>query len=205
MSTCAIIGNSPIVLSSKNGNLIDKHDHVIRFNLAKTEGFETHVGSKTTHRYCNLHPILCLLSKSHLDEHTKYFPEWDNNFIMTWKNLQLNVKDLEIEKEPGGDLVKKKFLQNGVNVFCINREFVSFCRNSLLKSEPTMGFIAILEAVSKNYKQINCFGFDFYENEGRAHYFENTVPYKSCHSSQTEQQLINELVVHEKGRINLHI
>jgi hypothetical protein len=43
-----LVGNGPGVLLEKNGEKIDKFDHVIRFNNYTTEGFEEYVGSKIT-------------------------------------------------------------------------------------------------------------------------------------------------------------
>lgn len=48
--TCAVVGNAGHVLGSGLGREIDAHDVVLRFNEAPTEGFESDVGSRTTHR-----------------------------------------------------------------------------------------------------------------------------------------------------------
>ena len=52
-SKCAVIGSSGILLKYQHGKEIDTHDMVLRFNSAKTKGFEKHVGGKTTHRLTN--------------------------------------------------------------------------------------------------------------------------------------------------------
>ncbi|XP_050992985.1 CMP-N-acetylneuraminate-beta-galactosamide-alpha-2,3-sialyltransferase 1-like isoform X2 [Labeo rohita] len=49
--TCAVIGNSGNLKGSRYGHLIDLHDFVIRINMGPTKGYETDVGSKTTHRF----------------------------------------------------------------------------------------------------------------------------------------------------------
>ncbi|KAM7522519.1 hypothetical protein LguiA_012421 [Lonicera macranthoides] len=51
--TCAVVGNSGILLSSENGKLIDSHEAVIRLNNARTTSFERNVGSKTTISFVN--------------------------------------------------------------------------------------------------------------------------------------------------------
>ena len=53
----AIIGNSPIILEKEDGDFIDSHDYVFRFNGAKTEGFEKHTGSKCNLRMMNGHYV----------------------------------------------------------------------------------------------------------------------------------------------------
>jgi len=49
--SCAVVGNSPLVLTQSAGRAIDRHDVVIRFNFAPTRGFERHVGAKTSVRF----------------------------------------------------------------------------------------------------------------------------------------------------------
>ncbi|XP_060173669.1 beta-1,6-galactosyltransferase GALT29A isoform X3 [Lycium barbarum] len=51
--SCAVVGNSGILLKSVYGELIDTHEAVIRLNNARTAGFEHRVGSKTTLSFVN--------------------------------------------------------------------------------------------------------------------------------------------------------
>ena len=52
--SCAVVGNSGLSLFNENqGEAIDKHDVVIRFNDGATAGFEKYVGTKTTYRFVN--------------------------------------------------------------------------------------------------------------------------------------------------------
>ncbi|XAR59672.1 Beta-galactoside alpha-2,3-sialyltransferase [Bertholletia excelsa] len=52
-SSCAVVGNSGILLKSEYGNLIDSHEMVIRLNNARIDGFEHNVGSKTGISFIN--------------------------------------------------------------------------------------------------------------------------------------------------------
>lgn len=52
-SSCAIVGNSGILLNTDYGELIDGHEVVIRLNNARTEGYEGKVGSKTSISFVN--------------------------------------------------------------------------------------------------------------------------------------------------------
>ncbi|CAN8311637.1 unnamed protein product [Cochlearia groenlandica] len=52
-SSCAVVGNSGTLLRSQYGDLIDKHEIVIRLNNAKTEKFEKKVGSKANISFIN--------------------------------------------------------------------------------------------------------------------------------------------------------
>lgn len=47
-TSVVLVGNGPSVLTSKLGGFIDSFDEVVRFNNYRTEGFEAHVGRKTT-------------------------------------------------------------------------------------------------------------------------------------------------------------
>ncbi|XP_020087702.1 sialyltransferase-like protein 1 [Ananas comosus] len=51
--TCAVVGNSGILLQSAHGELIDSHDLVIRLNNARIAGFRRHVGSRTSLSFIN--------------------------------------------------------------------------------------------------------------------------------------------------------
>lgn len=52
-SSCAVVGNSGILLNSEYGGLIDSHEMVIRLNNARTDRFERNVGSKTSLSFVN--------------------------------------------------------------------------------------------------------------------------------------------------------
>lgn len=52
-SSCAVVGNSGILLNSNNGKLIDSHEFVIRINYAPTDRYAQHVGSKTSLSFIN--------------------------------------------------------------------------------------------------------------------------------------------------------
>ncbi|XP_075635994.1 beta-1,6-galactosyltransferase GALT29A [Castanea sativa] len=52
-SSCAVVGNSGILLKSEYGELIDSHEFVVRLNNARTTGFERNVGSKTSISFVN--------------------------------------------------------------------------------------------------------------------------------------------------------
>uniref|UniRef100_A0A0C9RTX6 TSA: Wollemia nobilis Ref_Wollemi_Transcript_13298_2261 transcribed RNA sequence n=1 Tax=Wollemia nobilis TaxID=56998 RepID=A0A0C9RTX6_9CONI len=51
--SCAVVGNSGILLRKAQGALIDSHEMVIRLNNARTAGFERSVGAKTTLAFVN--------------------------------------------------------------------------------------------------------------------------------------------------------
>ncbi|XP_074294943.1 beta-1,6-galactosyltransferase GALT29A-like [Silene latifolia] len=52
-SSCAVVGNSGILLSKEYGGLIDSHEAVIRLNNARIQSYQKNVGSKTTISFVN--------------------------------------------------------------------------------------------------------------------------------------------------------
>ncbi|XP_057956510.1 beta-1,6-galactosyltransferase GALT29A isoform X2 [Malania oleifera] len=52
-SSCAVVGNSGILLKNEHGDLIDSHEVVIRLNNARIQGFKSNVGSKTSISFVN--------------------------------------------------------------------------------------------------------------------------------------------------------
>ncbi|KAF8397836.1 hypothetical protein HHK36_016761 [Tetracentron sinense] len=52
-ASCAVIGNSGILLKTEYGGLIDSHEVVIRLNNARINKFERNVGSKTSISFVN--------------------------------------------------------------------------------------------------------------------------------------------------------
>jgi len=51
--SCAVVGNSGILLRANHGALIDSHDAVFRLNNARIAGYAAHVGSKTNFSFIN--------------------------------------------------------------------------------------------------------------------------------------------------------
>ncbi|XP_058729718.1 beta-1,6-galactosyltransferase GALT29A-like [Vicia villosa] len=52
-SSCAVVGNSGILLNRNYGSLIDAHEFVIRLNNARVDNYENKVGKKTSISFVN--------------------------------------------------------------------------------------------------------------------------------------------------------
>jgi hypothetical protein len=173
--SCAIVGNSGALLEQEYGDLIDSHDSVIRFNNAKIEGFEKHVGSKTTHRIMNCHSILNINNEEYYKQQKARFPDLNRNALFEFENENLifktnpNWKLWELANVL--DPVKKKN-----NTCFIDEHFYDFGLR-LLGKEPTNGLLGLLLAL-KYCTDITCFGFTFHQDSwDKKHYYEKINPY----------------------------
>jgi hypothetical protein len=198
MISCAVVGNSPIILEKENGEEIDSHDVVVRFNIAETTGYEKFVGSKRTLRFMNCHPILCALDELHLKEHTKYFPEYDNEFINQMRNEELWIKSLPNFNSKSS--LYNDLINRGNKIQHISDEWLKE-HSSQLGGDPTMGYLGIQYAL-ENFDKVSCYGFSFFQDPAKFHYFESVIPYEQNHAKNKEEQKIRSL--HTEGRITLY-
>ncbi|XP_062846142.1 CMP-N-acetylneuraminate-beta-galactosamide-alpha-2,3-sialyltransferase 1-like [Trichomycterus rosablanca] len=162
--TCAVVGNSANLLESKYGALIDTHDFIFRMNMAPTAGYETDVGSKTTHRSIYPESAVDFDNSTHL----LMLPfkvldlEWlisiftTQNITRTYKRVRRTIK---AQKE---------------NVMILNPEFIKYVYDSWLRKNgkyPSTGFI-ILMLATHICDQVNVFGFGANKEGKWLHYFE---------------------------------
>jgi beta-galactoside alpha-2,3-sialyltransferase (sialyltransferase 4A) len=176
---CAVIGPSRNLLGSGYGNLIDAHDVVIRMNRAPRDGFETDVGSKTTHHVT--------------------WPIWRRDFeadrrafllvtpITLHADSLFDQMVLAIEGDPGWDPRRVRI---------INPEFVKYVHENWLDNAgliPSTGFIALMIAAHV-CDEINVFGFGA-DADGRwDHYFnEERAVQSDLHGAVQESDLRREL------------
>jgi hypothetical protein len=88
--SCAVVGNSGILLQKTQGPLIDSHEMVIRLKNAGTEGFQDRVGSKTTLAFINSNTLHSCASKPECFCH----PYGENIPIITYICQVLHFMDL---------------------------------------------------------------------------------------------------------------
>ena len=169
-TSCAIVGNSGKILNYEHGNLIDSHDVVIRFNGAKTNGYLKHSGGKTTIRIMNCHYILNLEDENYFKHQKSRFPEMKKDFLFQLKNEIIIFKT-----NPSWKLWKKnkilKKIDESNKVLFFSDEFYNLAKQINNNKEASNGLIGLLLAL-KYFKEINCYGFSFYSDELKQHYYE---------------------------------
>ena len=107
--SCSVVGNSGCLLTKSLGHQIDQRDAVIRFNNGLTNGFEDHVGTKTTHRILNCHFILNIESESYYNHQKTRFPTMDRYFA-----YKLEGEKIIFKTDPSFALWEKKKILNKI-------------------------------------------------------------------------------------------
>lgn len=149
-----IVGNSPTILSSKMGDVIDKFDTVVRFNNFVTSGYEESVGSKTD--IWAIGTSSSILSRD------------PNDFREVW--YKSSTPQTKLEAKFTGPIPKEKMV-------LLDDPPYSFDPDTgiaeLSMDNPSTGFRAIMTAL-RNYEEVTVHGFSFFqETEGKfyKHYF----------------------------------
>lgn len=194
--SCAIVGNSGTLDDSEFGSKIDSCDLVVRFNAAPTEGYESDVGSRTTHRFVNL-----LIQRGDSLGFTTGTPD---NFISTLRN------EIVVLKYAGTSYHRKAIekIHDSCTVLRVSRHYKHYY-DSVLKhyvgedripsgfnvGKSSLGFRAVLTFLPV-VKSLDLFGFGFYSETSpeKYHYWEEfTRSNKGPHSYENEQKLMNQL------------
>ena len=181
----ALVGSSGSLLKHEYGEIIDKHENVIRFNRAPVEGYEKIAGSKTTIRVANNHVFLNKPINSK-------FTNQPQNFIKNLKDtrvlligpIQFNLKNKTRQTDESNELFI--FDYNKINIL---KKEVKF----KVTDNPSVGLIAICLCVIAGVKP-DLFGFDIsLDQTSRSHYWENRPGAGPIHKVSYEKQFIKEL------------
>lgn len=164
--TCAVVSNSGELMNHEYGEIIDRHDVVMRCNWCLIDGYEKHVGTRTDIKVITPH-----LSKLIVDyDNTSKDPHFNRVFPL-WSDLKIEeiIKDEVVILHPnfGNHYfsgVKSKLKNN--EVYTLNQ----FGYNDI---HIGTGMYAIMLA-SKLFENISCFCFDFW-SKSKEHYFEKPI------------------------------
>tara|TARA_R100000995_G_C3472330_1_gene118980 strand:+ start:745 stop:1461 length:717 start_codon:yes stop_codon:yes gene_type:complete len=182
-NSIAIVGNSGKLMNESYGELIDSYDFVFRCNLAQTNGYEKHVGSKTDFRF--------IAGKSFWRDLSEHFSGYDNDFLTNLIDEHFIIKAEPLYPAIQG--VIKNFKTKS-NILYLKQHLVDDIENNLNISDPSTGFVAIMMALQW-CKNISIFGFGFFEEDwSNQHYFENIKPYVRGHNPLNEKNYIEQLV-----------
>ncbi|KAJ0237790.1 Beta-1,6-galactosyltransferase GALT29A [Hirschfeldia incana] len=201
-SSCAVVGNSGTLLTNQHGDLIDKHEFVIRLNNAKTQRFEKKVGSKTSVSFinsnilhqcagrerCNCHPygetvpiVMYICQPIHLLDYTVCKPSHPSPLVIT--DPRFDVLCARIVKYYS----VKKFLEEkkaeGFGDWSKSHEGSLFHYSS--------GMQAVMLAVGV-CERVSVFGFGK-SNLTKHHYHTNQKAELKLHDYEAEYRLYHDL------------
>lgn len=194
--TCAIVGNSPILLDSEFGKQIDNYDIVIRCNHGPTEGYEKYVGSKTSFRVVS--------SKVFGYDEITSLSKFDHQYLSNLDNQHFIIK-LPLNRFPNHALhgFQKNFGSTN-KISIMKNSFQQSIKDNVGGVEPTTGMFGVVLFLCF-FHRIDMYGFDFYNNRGKTnklHYFEEVNHYPGSHNFDSEKNIINSLI--ESDRVTLY-
>jgi len=178
----AVVGNSGKLLSEEQGEFIDSHDIVFRCNLAKTEGFEKNVGTKTDFRF--------IAGKSFWRDLTGQFSSYEDNFLTNLKDQHFIIKAEPLYAAIQG-IIKNYNTES--KILYIRQDFIDDAQESIGIDDISLGMTAILMA-NQWSNNVSVFGFTFFqEGWDEQHYFESITPYSRGHNPLAEKEYVKYL------------
>ena len=217
-----VVGNGPsvIVAAAKGkkgkkpaakpfGSVIDSYDHVYRFNLFKTKGYEKHVGTKTTHWVLSMIKKAADVDDEEVPAITAHLKEI--LIPMAFRDCKKpedqargcpGTKGKNAEKKKAETAAAQKRwedLPQGVAVRAVElpENRILYDRYKLYEKFPSTGLM-ILNMAAEQYDEVAFVGFDF-ESADHQHYWEVKVKNETCHNMNQEAQIINQQI--EEGRL----
>jgi hypothetical protein len=181
----AIVGNSPRLLESNHGHLIDSHDVVIRFNDADITGLGMHTGYKTSFR---------LVGFTIKPRHEEFFQTLqEDSVVITKKNNSGKIPTAGIR-----DLMLLAFNLNS-NAFALADAFLNSSFADHNSKPPRTGFalLSYILASDIGLQKASLFGMERTPRKsGRAHFYNDKKSldhvFKSYHlfHAELETELI---------------
>ena len=184
----AIVASSAKLLNAKYGKAIDSFDEVVRFNRAPTEGYEQHVGSKTTIRIANNHVFGNVV---HSGWETDAQPTF---FIKEQKNI--NIIHLGPEAVHWGD--RDEHIDKSSKAFLVNYEPLREKILPFTRAIFSAGFGFLVICLESGLRP-HIFGYGIGET-GCPHYYEENAT--SSHHFSEERETIKEWI--KKGYVTFH-
>lgn len=223
---CAVVGNGGILKDSHKGAEIDQHDYVFRTNGAIIKGFESDVGSRTTHYTFSTNTLRNSLrsyggagySRPPQSPETRYvfLPDHDRDYLL----MKAAATHSKVDRGPERNVDPALFFGSNVTkeqLKIYHPDFVRYLRNRFLRSNilkgkykniyrPSTGAVMLLAALH-SCDQVNAYGFmtpDY--GKYSDHYYDKTfhsVGFYANHDLRLEMSLWQQL--HKAGLINLYM
>lgn len=226
--SCAVVGNSGVMLGSAKGEEIDAHSTVFRINYAPIRGYETDVGSKVTFDVCNRPNLMRVATKSTLRDGVNMSlvvhesASWRPYFYIYRQLLQkfppmytvVLAPDLALHAERLWRQLAQKFGSLATSCKAITRGFEgnsARCRNPKVKCDttvckPNTGWFALVMA-AQVCNSVHMYGFESYHYSARApnvtryHYFDRATGQTNVHNFDLTMKVFQYLA----GRYPIHL
>ena len=209
MSAIAI-GNGASLRNSRFGRQVDANDVVLRFNLFKTVGFESDVGTKTTHWVMSTIKDPNDFDDEEIPNMKKSLQHVYIPFVFRdCKPQQYRCprrKD-KIAKQNENmhkmETIAKKWLahhgMSDVKVHAVEAPQVEtlYDEYNLKEKFPSMGLMFLNYAWRKFKQPVQFAGFDFYSGS-HDHYWEKKLKNETCHNMNDESRVLSEFVKENK-------
>mmetsp|Transcript_7554 Transcript_7554/g.19451 ORF Transcript_7554/g.19451 Transcript_7554/m.19451 type:complete len:255 (+) Transcript_7554:1463-2227(+) len=182
--TCALVGNSGILLGSNIGTKIDAHDAVMRINFPPLRNFENDVGSKTTYDFSNRENARRLLNARHLPRRTG-----QSTIVYFEVSSPVNRRSLFsplMEKYPEQPIhfLHPDFVFRSMRLWAELQLEMEARMKKKFKKKPMSGWLAMMFMVQM-CETLDVYGFEAYTNPRAPHpyhYFDKVKAVLQHHS-----------------------
>eukprot|EP00873_Tetraselmis_striata_P028293 jgi/Tetstr1/448557/TSEL_035815.t1 len=166
--TCALVGNSGILLGSNIGTKIDAHDAVMRINFPPLRNFENDVGSKTTYDFSNRENARRLLNARHLPRRTG-----QSTIVYFEVSSPVNRRSLFsplMEKYPEQPIhfLHPDFVFRSMRLWAELQLEMEARMKKKFKKKPMSGWLAMMFMVQM-CETLDVYGFEAYTNPRAPH------------------------------------
>lgn len=184
-----IVGSSKNILKKKNGKKIQKSKFIVRFNYAKTKGFEQHTGSKTNMMVLNNHTC------EFIKENSK---QLKNLIISPMKLHQMYSWHTKSKSDLQLHFLDDKKYQYFLALKLIKHFYIFLCLLKILIKRKTfsIGFCFILLCIISGIKS-DIYGFDLEEDMTKRKHYYKKLKIGGVHDLVAEHKILNKLKDHK--------
>lgn len=191
MDEVIIIGSSDSMLREERGKEIDGFNVICRFNRAPTEGYEKFVGSRTTHRFCNLHVAE---NQEFAGQDMDFIPSLRNQEIFTDIDANFDSVRNTLDASCGIELIDRRY-EFDKSCSILGRDIMG--RD--LKNLPSSGLGIVCYFINMGKMPV-LYGFDIDSDDPNSspHYWWNKKGIGGVHDFSTEREILRNMFKHGK-------